>query len=480
MSADDPKKNHTIVVSPQISHFSEFDTGEHDVFVVKEEGPDFRGVTCIGAAVLIAKSQFGLGVLGLPQTFSTLGFVPGLICLVALCAISTWTGYVVGKFRLRYPHIYSIGDAAEMMFGTVGREFMGGAFWLFYALCYGASVLTFSIALNTLSNHAICTTGFVGIGAAISLIIGTSVRTMKVMSWCGYVALGSIFLSTWIVVIACLSQSTPAAAPKGVPIDKDIVAVSSGKPFYAIASAIATQLLGLCGTASFFTIHSEMKDQTQYIKSLFLGQGFVVFNYMIVSCIIYGKVGDYVTSPALGSAGPLFQKICYGIALPGLIFSCFFQAHLAGKYGLVRILRGTEHLQTNSFTHWLTWISMMVIVIVFGFVIASAIPFFNDLLALIGAFIGTSFTLIVPGFLALYLMSRYMTKKGDGTLSWLRKCTRKWSRSRSSVITTVLALFAIVFGFFILVAGTYGAVQSIINGYKNGTVSKAFDCADNS
>lgn len=61
MSDEKHKKELNVVISPLVSRFSEFDAGEHAVFVVQEEGPDFRGVTCLGAAVLIAKAQFGLG-----------------------------------------------------------------------------------------------------------------------------------------------------------------------------------------------------------------------------------------------------------------------------------------------------------------------------------------------------------------------------------------------------------------------------------
>lgn len=480
MSDEKHKKELNVVISPLVSRFSEFDAGEHAVFVVQEEGPDFRGVTCLGAAVLIAKAQFGLGVLGIPETFLALGVVPGLICLLALCALSTWTGYIVGQFRLHHPHVYSIGDAAEIMFGTAGREFMGGAFWLYYALVYGASLLTLSIAFNTLTEHSLCTTAFVGIGAAMTFVLGTAIRTMKVMSWCGYIALASVFVSSWVVAIACLTQSTPVAAPKGEPVVKGIVAVATGKPFSTISSAIGVQLLSLCGTAAYFNIHSEMRDPSQYTKSLLLGQGFVIINYIILSCMIYGKVGNYVTSPALGSAGRLFQKISYGIAFPGLIFSCFFHSHLAGKYGLVRILRDTRHLQKNTKTHWITWVGNMVLSVVFGFVIASAIPFFNDLLSLVASLIGTSFMLIVPGFLALYEMCLYVRKQDDPLLAWVSECKRNWRRSRYSIITTVLAFIAIAFGLFILVAGTYGSVQSIINNYKAGVVAGAFDCGDNS
>lgn len=457
-----------------------FDEQDHNVFVDNGEGPDFRGVSCLGAAVLIAKTQFGLGVLGLPQTFEVLGFVPGLISLIALCALSTWTGLVIGKFRLSHPQVHSIGDAAYLMFGKYAREVMGFAFWLFYTLCYGAALLTVSIAFNSLTDHAICTTGWIGIGAAIALIIGLFTRTMKVLSWCGYVAVISVFTGVWVVAIACLTQSTPSAAPKSEPVDKMIQVVATGASYSAISAAVATQLLSLCGTASFFTIHVEMRDQTQYVKSLFMGQGFVVFNYIVISCIVYGKVGQYVASPSLGSAGMLIQKVAYGISFPALFFSCFFQAHIAAKYALVRILRGSVHLQSNSKTHWLTWISMMSLVIGAGLVIAGSIPFFNDLLGLIGALLGTIFTLIIPAFMALYELGGGAYESTDIGVRWLKRSQKVWGESKRNISIVSVAFFTIIAGCYICISGVYGSVTSIAQGYADGTVASAFSCADNS
>src|SRR5699024_6871304 len=108
----------------------------------------------------------------------------------------------------------------------------------------------------------------------------------------------------------------------------------------------------------------------------------------------------------------LIKKVAYGISLPALFFSCFFQAHIAAKYTFVRLLRGTKHLQSNTLVHWVVWTSMMVIVICIGFVIAGAIPFFNDLLGLIGALLGTSFTLIIPGCMALYELGKDVEPEG--------------------------------------------------------------------
>lgn len=228
---------------------------EQEVFqIAKQDGPNFRGVGTYGAAILIAKSQLALGVLGLPATLNTLGFLPGLICLCCLCFLCTYTGFTIGKFRNNHPHIYCIDDAAYMLFGKWARELMGVAFWIFYMLCYGSAVLAISIAFNALTEHPICTVFWVVIAAVISIMLGASIRTMKVLSCLGYFAMSSIVVAVWIVAVACLAQDEPAAAPKGEPINKMIRVASQGIPFKKIASAVAIQSFSLNGTASFFSI----------------------------------------------------------------------------------------------------------------------------------------------------------------------------------------------------------------------------------
>lgn len=71
------------------------------------------------------KTQFGLGVLGIPQVYDTLGLIPGVICVCAIAAITTWSDYVIGTFKLRHPEVYAIDDAGELIFGRLGREVLG-------------------------------------------------------------------------------------------------------------------------------------------------------------------------------------------------------------------------------------------------------------------------------------------------------------------------------------------------------------------
>lgn len=84
----------------------------------------------LGTVALMMKTQIGLGVLSIPAVFDTLGMVPGVICMLCIAFITTWSNYVVGVFKLNHPEVYDIGDVGKKLFGSVGRECFAVAFIL--------------------------------------------------------------------------------------------------------------------------------------------------------------------------------------------------------------------------------------------------------------------------------------------------------------------------------------------------------------
>lgn len=82
------------------------------------------------------KTQVGLGVLSIPSVFDTLGLIPGVICLLTIATITTWSGFMVGVFKLRHGQVYSIDDVGGLLFGRIGRE----VFAIAFALCEYISV----------------------------------------------------------------------------------------------------------------------------------------------------------------------------------------------------------------------------------------------------------------------------------------------------------------------------------------------------
>lgn len=63
--------------------------------------------------------------------------------------IATATGYLLGAFKLRYPHVHNMADAGEVLFGPVGREVLGTAQVVFLVFSCGGHVLTGMIAFDT-------------------------------------------------------------------------------------------------------------------------------------------------------------------------------------------------------------------------------------------------------------------------------------------------------------------------------------------
>lgn len=89
-----------------------------------------KQVGWLGTSVLMMKTQIGLGVLSIPAVFDVLGLIPGVICLIAIAVITTWSDYIVGIFKLRHPEVYGIDDVGHMLFGRIGREVFATAFVL--------------------------------------------------------------------------------------------------------------------------------------------------------------------------------------------------------------------------------------------------------------------------------------------------------------------------------------------------------------
>lgn len=134
--------------------FSGYDTAGRRISVVdevfgeiKEGGPNYRDVSALaqrmcshlltpgevgwaGTSVLMMKTQIGLGVLSIPLNFDVLGMIPGVICLLVIGGITTWSDYMVGVFKINHPHVYGIDDVGQLIAGKPGRYLMATVFVL--------------------------------------------------------------------------------------------------------------------------------------------------------------------------------------------------------------------------------------------------------------------------------------------------------------------------------------------------------------
>lgn len=190
MASDHPEK----ILDEELAGVESNKNGEvgDAVFGEAEEGgPNFRSVSWMGAAVLMMKSEMGIGILSIPEAFGTLGLIPGVIVLCAISAITTWSSYVVGVFKLKHPQAYGFADTAEIIFGPIGREIASVAFCLLWIFVAASGLLGVSIGLNAVSTHGTCTATLVAVSAIMGFGV-SSVRTLSKMSWLAWAGMISI------------------------------------------------------------------------------------------------------------------------------------------------------------------------------------------------------------------------------------------------------------------------------------------------
>ena len=155
--------------------------------------------------------NISLGILSLPSAVATLGMAPfvhpfptrhvhilthlfrAAILIVFLAGLSWYTGYVIGQFKIRYPHVHSMGDAGEILLGSFGRELFGIGQLLLLIFLMASHILTFTILMNTLTDHSTCTIVF-GVVGLVVCCIGALPRTMAKVYW---MSIACEWLSNW-------------------------------------------------------------------------------------------------------------------------------------------------------------------------------------------------------------------------------------------------------------------------------------------
>ncbi|KAF7545310.1 hypothetical protein G7Z17_g9278 [Cylindrodendrum hubeiense] len=432
----------------------------HEVFKDSADGVNFRTVSWQSATIIFLKIQFAMSILSVPGSLATLGAVGGALSIVGWEVLNTYTAIVLGDFRNRHPECHTLADMCGLLWGRVGKELVGLQILIAQVLITAAGIVSCSTAFNALSEHGACTVVFSFVSAV--LITGfSSVRTFSNLGWLTWFGFTTFFVSVFIFVVAVTQQDRPAGAPPTGDFDLGWVAIAS-PGFAAGITASANIFISGSGSSMYLPVISEMRRPQDYRKAALLAGALVGAMYLTFSLVIYRWCGVWLTTPAFGSAGTLFKKISYGIALPGLVIGVGIYQHVAAKYMFVRILRDSRHLQENTVTHWATWMGSNLILGILGFIIAEAVPILNYLLGLAGSLCFAPFSLIFPAMLWMYDFKSYRTGSG-----------------REKIIYGLHILIVLI-GLFMVIGGTYGVGLSIKEAYASGMITKVFNCADNS
>lgn len=258
-----------------------------------------------------------MSILAVPGALATLGAVGGALSIVGWEVLNTYTAVILGDFRNRHPECHTLADMCGLLFGRVGRELVGLQIMVAQVLITAAGIVSCSTALNALSNHSACTVWFSFV-SAVMITVFSSVRTFSRLGWLTWVGFFTFFVAVFIFVVAVTQQDRPAVAPQTGSFELGWTAIAH-PTFVAGITASANIFISGSGSMMYMPVVSEMKNPMDYRKACLVAGLLVGALYLTFSLVIYRYCGIWIATPAFGSAGTLFKKISYGIALPGLV-----------------------------------------------------------------------------------------------------------------------------------------------------------------
>ncbi|EIM83528.1 uncharacterized protein STEHIDRAFT_101802 [Stereum hirsutum FP-91666 SS1] len=429
-----------------------------------ENGHAVRYRTCSWqkTAGLLFSEYICLAILSFPWAFSLLGMVPGILVTIGVAATVQYTSLILWRLCLEHPEIRDVCDVARVITGgselayrlTVVMFILNNVFIQALHCVVGAELL------NTLSGSSSCTITFSAVTAIICFLVSLP-RTLSQLSYLGVFAAVTMGASVLLVVIFSGVQTHPFDFTGEAPIIT--VWASAGTSYVSAMSAFLNISYTLIGQITLPSFIAEMKNPRDFPKALWAVTISEVIVFTLAGAIVYHFTGNqYIVAPAVGSLQPVFKKIAFCFAIPTIVYLGSLYSSVTARFLFFRIFRDSEHKHSNTPLAWGVWAAIIAATWVLAFIIAEVIPFFSDMLSLMSSLFDGWFGFIFWGmsYMVLY----------PGRLKW----ANYWR-----IAETLVNYLLIIIGLYILGAGSYVSVQSIIDSYQAGTVGGPFSCASN-
>ncbi|KAF4981964.1 hypothetical protein FZEAL_2310 [Fusarium zealandicum] len=427
-----------------------------------EGGKNFRVMGRSSTLFALLTNQFGIAALGLPSAYRDIGLIPGLITTLGTAIMAWYTGYELYRFYCRHPHCLTVIDMAKVAGGRSWGIIAAIAFLIQTIMCCASATVTLSIAFNTISEHAMCTVGFIGVATIISWVLCLP-RTIKFVAQSGVPTLISIVAAVLMTMIS-LGVADPIQAPDGW---KPELKMFNNPGFRTIFNSVLKIVWAFAGHHAFVSYMAEMRDPVKdfpFALSWLMGISAGFYSFLAIG--IYCLAGEFTTSPALGSAPMIPAKVAYGVVIPAILTAALANGHIGIKYVFVVIMQrinAAKEITANTTRAWAIWVAIVSVYWVLSFIISNAIPIFDSLVSIQSATTYAWFSFGISGVL---------------WLNWNKGSYFKGAKQTSLFCVNVAI---ICWAFFMNGCGLWSSISQMLDIFASGGgVSGSFSCGDNS
>ena len=373
---------------------------------------------------------------------------------------------------MRHPEVRDVCDIGQLLFWNYrwAWYFTAVMFILNNTFIQGFHCLVGAKWLNTVSSHGTCTIAFTAIWAIASWICSLP-RTFDTLSKLAGISAITTFLSVLLAAIFAGAEGKEGVAGFDPMFPVDVLAVpAKGTTYVAGMSAFLNISYTFIGQITLPSFIAEMREPRDFPKALWAVTIAEVIVFSVCGAVTYAYTGTtYNTSPAFGSIGNrTYQLVSFSFMVPTIIFLGVLYASVSARFVFFNVFAGTRHLGSHTVLGWGSWAAILAVTWIAAFIIAEVIPFFSDLLSLMSSIFDSFFGFIFWG--VAYIRMRQVDY---GRWGWLTK------RGLKGYVGGSINMLWICVGIYFLGPGTYVSVQSIVNGYNQGSFGGAFTCEDN-
>ncbi|PYH37655.1 amino acid transporter [Aspergillus neoniger CBS 115656] len=411
------------------------------------------------AAWLLAGDQVCLAIMAQSWSLSVLGWVPGIITMVVSGALFWVTSLTMHKYIMKHPQIKNICDFGYYVFGKSQTAYIFSGFMLLAnnILLIGFHILTGAKVLDTLSDHSLCTVTFSAIVMVMGIVLSAP-RTLHHVSFMSMFSAACMGIAILLFLIFAGIEKAPLDYPTDGPV-RTYAFPLPGTSWVDCMNAVLNITFLWVPQILFPTFIAEMEHPEDFPKSLAVLATISTILFIMPPAIGFHYLGQYATAPAFGSLGlAVYRKASFGfVIVPTLIIGAIY-ANVTAKFIYSHLLGTSRHAHSNTVVGWGVWALVMIGIWVVGFIFSEVVPSMGDFLSLLGAAFDSFFGFI---FFAVAYWHLYRGKLFVGL-------------GRTAM--TLLHVFVMACGLFLLGPGLYAAVEAIITDYS-GSVSPAFSCA---
>ncbi|KAK7394496.1 hypothetical protein VNO78_15025 [Psophocarpus tetragonolobus] len=382
--------------------------------------------TCLNGLNAIS----GVGILSVPYAVASGGWL-SLALLFAIAAAAFYSGLLIKKCMDKNSNIRTYPDIGELAFGKTGRLIISVFMYTeLYLVSIGFLILEgdnlsnlFPIGEFQIAGLAIGGKQFFVILVSVVILPTVWLDNLSLLS---YVSASGVFASAVIIL-----SITWTATFDGVGFHQKGTLVN----WNGIPTAVSLYAFCYCAHPVFPTLYNSMTNKHQFSNVLIVCFILTTVGYASMAIIGYLMFGAKVESQITLNL-PL-NKVSSQLAIYTTLVNPI------AKFALMAtpITNALKELLPRTYKNRVTSILVSTVLVISTTFVALAVPFFGNLMSLVGAFLSVAASIALPCMCYLKISGTYM-KFGCNT-----------------VVIVAITVAAIVMG----ISGTYTAVIDIVH-----------------